>query len=152
MKSNDQNGFRNLDSLNLNSLKTMQADKAGNIGQKIENPTQARDPKDNEAEAARRQMILSHFLSAESRSRLSTLRLVKPEKADRVESIIMRMGRPVSDPELVDLLNMMSDGGNLKSGRNMAAEDVGGSSSKPSLVIHRRKDPFEEDDDEDYGF
>ena len=62
-----------------------------------------------------RQQMLDSLFSAEAKERLSTLRLVKPEKVRQVEDLVIQMaqnrqiGGPIHDQQLCDLLARSSE-------------------------------------------
>eukprot|EP00389_Voromonas_pontica_P013219 GDKH01020399.1.p2 GENE.GDKH01020399.1~~GDKH01020399.1.p2 ORF type:complete len:126 (+),score=42.13 GDKH01020399.1:123-500(+) len=87
----------------------------------------------------RRHTILRAITDSEASERLNRISMVKPEKARRVEDMIIQMAQSgglqgkLDDSTLVRLLERM-DRGN-------------GESNGPRVTIQRRRDPFDSDDD-----
>lgn len=90
-----------------------------------------------------RSNALSQLLDSTARARLSTLSLVKPQKARAVQDLILRMAQTgqirqkLSEGELVQLLERVSE---------KEREQV-----TKRVVIQRRRGESD-DEDEDYGF
>lgn len=80
--------------------------------------------------------ILPQLLTQDARERLNRIRIVKPERADQVEQVIIRMGQTgqlaqkVGERELVSLLDQMAK--------------VDQSANK--IVINRRETEFDRED------
>uniref|UniRef100_A0A2P2K357 DNA-binding protein DDB_G0278111 isoform X2 n=1 Tax=Rhizophora mucronata TaxID=61149 RepID=A0A2P2K357_RHIMU len=80
-----------------------------------QNAEQQKAQEDSKREAEeRRQMMLSQILTSEARERLARIALVKPEKARRVEDVILRAAQvgqiveKVSEERLISLLEQIN--------------------------------------------
>jgi len=86
--------------------------------------------------------ILSQILDQNARARLNTLKISKPEKAQMVEGMIIRMaqsgqlGSKLDDDQLVQLLESLN--------QQMPK-------STSTVKFDRRRAAMDSDDDEDYG-
>ncbi|CAN6664430.1 hypothetical protein TRVA0_036S00166 [Trichomonascus vanleenenianus] len=86
-----------------------------------------------------RQSMMLQILSPQARERLSRIRIVRPQRAQSVEDLLIRMARSgqirqkVSEEELVSLLDQISQQEQR--------------TSQTKVVFTRRND----DDDDDYG-
>ncbi|MFS7905484.1 putative PDCD5-like superfamily protein [Helianthus anomalus] len=100
-----------LEPIRQRRMQELMAQRGGGSQQTPEQP-KAQEEAKSEADE-RRQMMLSQILSSQARERLSSIALVKPEKARGVEDVILRaaqMGQivgKVSEEKLISLLEQI---------------------------------------------
>ncbi|KAF9053212.1 PDCD5-related protein, partial [Panaeolus papilionaceus] len=89
-----------------------------------------------------RRDLLATVLDTGARERLSRIALVSPERSKQIEAIILRMAQSgqlrgrVTEAQLLDLLDQMEEATGKKS------------SSKPTIIYHRKG----RDDEDDFDF
>lgn len=86
-----------------------------------------------------RRLMLNQILTPEAREKLANIRLVKPDRAEQVESMVIsaarsgQLGGRVTEEQLKDLLQTV----------------VEQTQKKTSVTIVRRRRGFDDDDDDD---
>jgi programmed cell death protein 5 len=96
------------------------------------------------AQEERRIMILDQILEPAAKARMSTLALVKKEKARAVEDSLInaassgRLKSKVTEEQLIAMLQQFSGGD----------DNEGAGGKKKGIVVQRRKTGFEDDDDD----
>ena len=82
-----------------------------------QNQAQVKAQQEKEKQEEQRQQVLDKIFTAEAKERLNRVRLVKPEKVRQVEDLVIqmaqqnRLGGPIQDAQLCDLLARASEGG-----------------------------------------
>ena len=78
---------------------------------------QQKAQQEKQAQEEKRAQMLETMFSSEAKERLNRVRLVKPEKVRQVEDLVLqmaaqhRLGGPIQDAQLCDLLARASEGG-----------------------------------------
>ena len=104
---------------------------------------QRRQRETEDAEEERKQSFLAAILDADARERLARVKLVKPDKARGLERTILKAAQEgkigkVSETMLIDMLRTVSE-----------SEKGGADSTGPSITFRRKKNAFDDDDDND---
>eukprot|EP00124_Ichthyophonus_hoferi_P003061 Ihof_evm2s243 gene=Ihof_evmTU2s243 len=105
-----------LDAIRAKRMAELQAQQAGrgNGGEKAQEAARAQQ------EQEMRNSLLLQILTQDARARLGRIKSVKPEKAQAVEELLIRMARAgqlpgkIDEPQLITLLDQVSNATNKK--------------------------------------